>query len=61
MLAEKVKVLNTETGEHEERDIEARDNPSIQTVVKPIVDKHHVLNVFKFADEMVKYLSDKID
>ena len=61
VLAEKVKVLNTETGEHEERDLEARDNPSIQTVVKPIVDKHHVLNVFKFADEMVKYLSDKIE
>ena len=60
MIAEKVKVLNTETGEHEERDLDARDNPFIQTVVKPIVDKYHVLNVFHFADEVVKYLSAKI-
>ncbi len=61
VLAEKVKVLNTETGEHEERDLEARDNPFIQTIVKPIVDRYHVLDVFQFADEMVKYLSDKIE
>ena len=60
VIAEGVKVLNTETGEHEEKDIEARDNPSIQTVVKPIVDKHYVLNVFHFADEVVKYLSGKV-
>ena len=60
VIAEGVKVLNTETGEHEEQDIEARDNPSIQTVVKPIVDKYHVLNVFRFADEVVKYLSGKV-
>ena len=60
VIAEKVKVLNTETGEHEERDLAARDNPFIQTVVKPIVDKYHVLNVFHFADEVVKYLSVKI-
>jgi len=61
VIAEKVKVLNTETGEYEERDLEARDNPSIQTVVKPIVDKYYVLNVFHFADEVVKYLSGKIE
>ena len=58
VVAQKVKVVNTETGEHEERDMEARENPSIQTVVKPIVDKHEVLNVFHFADEVVKYLSN---
>ena len=59
VIAQNVKVVNTETGEHEERDLEARENPSIQTVVKPIVDKHNVLTVFHFADEVVKYLSTK--
>lgn len=59
MIAQKVKVMNTETGEYEERDLEARENPFIQTVVKPIVDNHNVLTVFHFADEVVKYLSTK--
>ena len=61
VIAQKVKVLNTKTGEYEEKDLEAKDNPFIQSVAKPVVDKHNVLRVFHFADEVVKYLLTKTD
>lgn len=60
VVAEKVKRLDTETGEVKEIDIPAKDSPMIQAQAKPIVDEHYVLSVFYFADEVVKYLLPQI-
>ena len=56
IVARKVKQLNVNSGQVEEVDIEAEKNPMIQTQAKPFMDEHHVLSVFHFADEVVKYL-----
>ena len=60
VFAKKVKRLNVDTGECEEIDIEAKDSPMIQAQVKPIMDEYHVLDVFRFGDEVVKYLLPQI-
>jgi len=60
VVAEKVKQLDTKTGEVKDIDIFAKDSPMIQAQAKPIVDEHYVLRVFYFADEVVKYLLPKI-
>ncbi len=56
VVAEKVQVLNVETGEHEEKQLEAKMHPFVQTVAKPKVDSSLVFGVFWFADEVVKHL-----
>ena len=61
VVAEKVKRLDVKTGEVEEIDIEAKDSPMIQAQAKPFMDEYHVLPVFYFADEVVKYLLPKIN
>jgi hypothetical protein len=53
VVAENVQILNVETGELEERDLDARGHPFVQTVAKPIVDQSSVFDVFAFADEVV--------
>lgn len=60
VVARKVKRANLSTGEIEEIDIEAKDSPMIQAQAKPFMDEHLVMDVFKFADEVVKYVFAKI-
>ncbi|MDY6863032.1 MAG: hypothetical protein SV062_08585 [Thermodesulfobacteriota bacterium] len=60
VAAQKVKRLYVHTGQVEEVDIEAENSPMIQTQAKPFMDEHHVLPVFHFADEVVKYFLQKI-
>ena len=60
MIAGRVKVLNLETGEYDEQDIPAEQNPTIQAVAKPLIDKKNVLYVFQFADEVVKYVLKRL-
>lgn len=59
VIAGRVKVVNTVTGEVEEKDLEAKDHAWLQAQVKPWVDERQVLQVFHFADEIVKYLFQK--
>jgi len=61
VVAKKIKRLDTKTGEIEELDIAAKDNPMIQTQAKPFMDEYHVMAVFHFADEVVKHLLTKIE
>lgn len=56
VVAKKVKQVDTEIGEVKEIDIEAKNSPMIQAQAKPFMDEHHVMAVFHFADEVVKYL-----
>jgi hypothetical protein len=60
VVAEKVQRLDVNTDKVEEIDIEAQNSPMIQAQAKPFMDEHHVLLVFHFADEIVKYLLPKI-
>ena len=60
VVAEKVKHLDLKTGVMEEIDIAAKDSPMIQAQAKPIMDEYHILAVFNFADEVVKYLFPQI-
>ncbi len=61
VVAGKVKILDLETGNHEERDIPADEDPKIQAVAKPLIDKRNVLHVFHFADEVVKYVLGRLE
>lgn len=61
VVARKVKRVDLNTGKIEEIDIEAKDSPMIQTQAKPFMDEHLVIDVFKFADEVVKYVYAKIN
>ena len=61
VVAQKVQRLNVNTGKVWEIDIEAESSPMVQTQAKPFMDEHHVLPVFHFADEVVKYLLPKIE
>jgi len=56
VVAEKVKRVDTNTGEVVELNIAAKDSSMIQAQSKPFMDEYHVLAVFHFADEVVKYL-----
>ena len=60
VVAKNVKRVDTNTGDIKEMDIDAKDNPMIQAQSKPFMDEYHVLPVFHFADEIVKYLLPKI-
>lgn len=60
VVAENIKEVDVNTGEVREIDIEAEDSPMIQVQAKPLMDENHVLPVFHFADEVVKYLLPKI-
>ena len=60
VVAKKVRRVDVSTGNVEEVDIEAENSPMIQTQAKPFMDEYHVLPVFHFADEIVKYLLPKI-
>jgi hypothetical protein len=60
VVAEKVKQVDTKTGVVTEVDMAAKDHPMIQAQVKPWVDENNVLDVFTFADEVVKYLLSQI-
>jgi hypothetical protein len=51
-----VRIVNTKTGETERRAIDAKDDPVIQAQAKPIADRDNVLDVFIFADSVVKVL-----
>jgi hypothetical protein len=53
--------LNIETLDIEVLDIAAKDNPVIQAHAKPFVDAETVLDVFAFADSVVKLMFSKID
>lgn len=61
VIAGKVKRMNLSSGEIEEVDIPAKDSPMIQAQVKPWVDRQRVLDVFHFADIVVKYLIMTLD
>ena len=60
VVARDVKRVDINTGYIKEMDVDAKDNPMIQAQSKPFMDEHHVLPVFHFADEIVKYLLPKI-
>ena len=61
VIAGKVKKINLSTGEIEEADIPAKDNPMIQAQVKPWIDQQRVLDVFNFSDMVVKFLIMQLD
>lgn len=61
VIAGKVKRINLSSGEIEEMDIPANDNPMIQAQVKPWVDQQRVFDVFNFSDMVVKFLIVKLD
>ena len=60
VVARKVKVVDIVSGAEDIRDICAKDDPSIQALVKPKVDSRNVLNVFRFTDEVIRYLVNKL-
>ncbi len=60
VIAGKVKKIKLSSGEIEEVDIPAKDSPMIQAQVKPWVDQQRVLDVFHFADMVVKFLIVKL-
>ncbi len=57
----KVKKLNFKTLKIEEKDIAAKDDLVIQAQAKPFVDAYKVLEVFKFADNIINMLFNKMD
>ena len=60
VVAKNVKRVDIDTGDIKVMDIDAKDSPMIQAQSKPSMDEYHVLPVFHFADEIVKYLLPKI-
>jgi len=60
IVAKRVKQVDIKTGEVKEIDLEAKDHPMIQAQVKPWIDEKNLMNVFIFADEVVKYLLPQI-
>lgn len=61
VVAKGVKILKLDTGEIEEKDIPALDSPVIQTQAKPFIDRTLVLEVFHFADKVVRHLLNQVD
>jgi hypothetical protein len=57
---ENVAILNTNTGEVETKNIAAKDDPVIQAQIKPHVDSDNVLDIFAFADSVVRVIWNKI-
>lgn len=58
---EDVHVLDTNSGDVEVRNIAAKDDPIIQAQAKPRADADKVLEVFVFADSVVKALWIKLN
>lgn len=54
--AGKTKVVDIKTGKFEEKDLTAEENPQIWFVAKSFVDRKRVIEVFVFADSVVKDL-----
>lgn len=61
IVAGNVSILNLSTGMVETRDIAAKDDPVIQAQVKPWADQEKSIEVFAFADNVVKALLAQID
>jgi len=61
VVAKKVKQVDTQIGEIKEIDIAAKNSSMIQEQGKPFMDEHHVMRVFYFADEVVKYLFHRLE
>jgi hypothetical protein len=57
--ANKLKKIDTITGNVEELDLPVKDNPILWGFGKRFVDKERVFDVFTFADRVVKYLFEK--
>jgi hypothetical protein len=55
-----VKKLNIETQEVEEVDIAAKDDPVVQAQVKPYIDKQRALEIFEYANQLIKILFSRI-
>jgi hypothetical protein len=58
---EDLRIVNTNTGEVEKRTVAAKDDPVLQAQVKPRVDADNVLDVFIFADSVVKAMWVKLN
>lgn len=58
---EGLRIVDTKTGDVEIRDVPAKDDPVIQAQVKPRADGDNVLQVFEFADSVVKALWIKLN
>lgn len=61
VTCEKVKILNINTDEIDEKDIKAVDSPMIQAQAKPFVDRENVFRVFSYTNKIVKYLISQIN
>jgi len=57
---EDLTILNTKTNEVEVRSVAAKDDPVLQAIVKPVADADSVLEVYVYADSIVRYLWTKI-
>lgn len=60
IVAGNVSIMNLSTGIVETRDIAAKDNPVIQAQAKPWADQEKSIEVFEFADSVVKALLAQI-
>jgi hypothetical protein len=60
VVAKNVTKISLKTLAVEQVDIEAKDDPIIQAQAKPLVDAQSVMNVFEFADSVVKALFEKL-
>lgn len=56
VVARKVKKIDVATRKAEEVDLPAEDNPIVWGFAKKFADRERVLDVFVFADKIVKYL-----
>jgi len=59
VVARKVKKINVTTQHAEEIDLPAEDSPIVWGFAKKFVDRERVLDVFVFADWIVKHLFEK--
>jgi hypothetical protein len=57
---EGLRIVNTKTGDVETRDVAAKDDLVVQAQAKPRADADNVLDVFIFADSVVKALWIKL-
>lgn len=59
VVAKKVKKINADTRKAEEVDLPAEDNPIVWGLAKKFADRERVLDVFVFADRIVKGLFEE--
>jgi len=60
VVAKRVKKIEINTKTVQELDIRAKDNPIIWNVAKRFVDRRRIIEVFLFADKIIKYLFEKV-